>query len=170
MKSLVSSLRILVVLVIAGAALTMRAAAHDPTPAPQPANAGGITQIKLAHEGGTQPLTTTPAVGTPDRKYNPTLIAGTEPVEPGEMRVTILGSCDPFVKVAQACASVLIQVGNKECDFFFFDLGSGSLANFNGLKLPVAETTKLFLTHLHADHVGGPPPVFTAVSRRKDSF
>jgi len=152
-------------LVIAGTAVTMRGAADDPTPAPQPANAGGITQIKLAHEGGTQPLTTTPVVGTPDRKYNPTLIAGTEPVEPGAMRVTILGSGDPFVKVAQACASVLIQVGNKGRDFFFFDLGSGSLANFNGLKLPVAETNKLFLTHLHADHVGDIPTLIWSLAK-----
>jgi uncharacterized membrane protein len=27
---------------------------------------------KLAYEGGILPLTTTPVVGTPDRKYNPT--------------------------------------------------------------------------------------------------
>ncbi len=37
---------------------------------------------------------------------------------------------------------------------FFFDLGSGALANYDGLRLPVTATTKVFLTHLHADHVG----------------
>ena len=94
-----------------------------------------ITEIneftKLAYEGGTQPLTTTPAVGTPHRKYKATFEPGTEPLDPDEIRVTILGSGDPFVKSGQASASVRIEVGNEERDFFFFDLGSGALANFN---------------------------------------
>jgi ribonuclease Z len=141
---------------MAGAALACPVSADD---------TADITQIKLAHEGGTQPLATTPVVGTPDRDYPPTLVAGTEPVADGEVRVTILGSGDPFVKVAQACASVLIEVGNKERDIFLFDLGAGSLANFNGLKLPVAKTTKLFLTHLHADHVGDIPTLIWSLAK-----
>ncbi len=58
------------------------------------------------------------------------------------------------MRPAQASASVLIEVGNEDRDLFFFDLGSGALKNFNGLRLPVTATTKVFLTHLHADHVG----------------
>ncbi len=146
--------------VIAAAAMagqTFQAAARDATPEPQAAETADITRVQLAHEGGTRPLTITPVVGTPNRAFPLTLVAGTEPVADGEIRVNILGSGDPFVKVAQACASVLIEAGNKERDFFLFDLGAGSLANFNGLKLPVAKTTKLFLTHLHADHVGDIP-------------
>ena len=153
------------VILLVSTALAAQAVGSDAMPEPPGAKAGKITQIKLAHEGGTEPLTTTPVVGTPQRKYPPTLIAGTEPLEPGEMRVTILGSGDPFVKAAQACASVLIQVGNNERDFFFFDLGSGSLANFNGLKLPVSQTTKLFLTHLHADHVGDIPTLIWSLAK-----
>ena len=99
-----------------------------------------ITEInsstKLAYEGGTLPLTTTPVVGTPNRKYNSTFKPGTEQLDADEIRVTILGSGDPFVKKGQASPSVLIEVGNEQQDFFFFDLGSGSLANFNGLRLP----------------------------------
>jgi ribonuclease Z len=41
-------------------------------------------------------------------------------------------------------------------DLFFFDLGSGALANFSSL-MPVESTTKVFLSHLHADHVGDIP-------------
>ena len=112
---------------------------------------------ELACEGSNQPLTTTPVVGTPGRDYADVLAVGAEPVADGEVRATILGSGDPFVKKGQASASVLIEVGNRERDLFFFDLGSGSLANFTGLRLPVTDTTKVFLTHLHADHVGDLP-------------
>ena len=109
---------------------------------------------ELAFEGSGVPLTMTPVVGTPDHEYAAVLEPGRELLGPEEIRVTILGSGDPFVKKSQASASVLIEVGNDEHDVFFFDLGSGSLANFNGLGLPVTSTTKVFLTHLHADHVG----------------
>ena len=131
----------------------------------QGANAEINESTKLAYEGGTLPLTTTPVVGTPDRKYNATFTPGTEPLDRDEIRVTILGSGDPFVKASQASASVLVEVGNEEHDFFFFDLGSGALAHFNGLKLPVTATTKVFLTHLHADHVGDMPTLIWSLAK-----
>lgn len=120
---------------------------------------------ELAHEGSTSPLTTTPVVGTPAGPYAEVLAPGAESLAPDEIRVTILGSGDPFVKKSQASASVLIEVGNPEGDFFFFDLGSGSLANFNGLGLPVTSTTKLFLSHLHADHVGDVPTLLWSLAK-----
>jgi len=111
-------------------------------------------RTQLASEGSSVPLTSTPVVGTPGRTYAPVLEPGAEDLAPDEVRVTILGSGDPFVRPAQASASVLIEVGNEDRDLFFFDLGSGALKNFDGLRLPVTATTKVFLTHLHADHVG----------------
>jgi ribonuclease Z len=90
---------------------------------------------------------------------------GAEPLGTGEVRVTILGSGDPFVKKSQASASVLIEVGNEQHDFFFFDLGSGALANFNGLRMPVTAATKVFLTHLHADHVGDMPTLLWSLAK-----
>jgi ribonuclease Z len=109
---------------------------------------------ELAFEGSIQPLTTTPVAETRGLAYSSMVTHSAEPLAIDEMRVTILGSGDPFVKKGQASASVLVEVGNKEHDVFFLDLGSGSLANFNSLGLPVTSTTKVFLSHLHADHVG----------------
>jgi ribonuclease Z len=120
---------------------------------------------ELAHEGSGMPLTTTPVVGTPAGPYADVLSPGTERLASDEIRVTILGSGDPFVKKSQASASLLIEVGNAEGDFFFFDLGSGSLANFNGLGLPVTSTTKVFLSHLHADHVGDMPTLIWSLAK-----
>jgi len=119
---------------------------------------------ELAYEGG-EPLTTTPVVGTPSRSYGSVLAPGTEPVGADEIRVTVLGSGDPFVKHSQAAASLLIEVGNDERDFFFFDLGGGALRNFTGLGLPVTATTKVFLTHLHADHVGDVPTLVWSLAK-----
>jgi len=125
-----------------------------------------ITEMtELACEGSTEPLTTTPVAGTPDREYPSLVSHRAEQVAAGEMRVTILGSGDPFVKRGQASASVLVEVGNEQQDTFFLDLGSGSLANFNGLQLPVTSTTKVFLSHLHADHVGDMPTLLWSLAK-----
>src|SRR5690606_8864180 len=70
----------------------------------------------------------------------------------GELRVTVLGSGNPWVTRAQASASILVEVGNPARDLLLFDIGSGSLANYASLKLPVNLLDKVFLTHLHADH------------------
>jgi ribonuclease Z len=110
-------------------------------------------------------LSTTPVVGMPSGAPTSHLMAAAERVRDGEIRVTVLGSGDPFVKSSQACASLLIEVGNPERDLFFFDLGSGALANYNGLTLPVTAATKVFLTHLHADHVGDMPMMVWSMAK-----
>ncbi len=114
---------------------------NDPTPMPLPTFAGGTTAITL-----------TPVVGTPRREYAETFVPGAEPLEDGELRVTVLGSGNPWATRAQASASILVEVGNPERDLLVFDLGTGSLANYASLKLPVNLLDKVFLTHLHADH------------------
>jgi ribonuclease Z len=107
-----------------------------------------------AFAGGTKALTTTPVVGTPRRKYAEVFIPGEEKLEDGELRVTVLGSGNPWPTRAQASASILVEVGNPESDILVFDLGAGSLSNYAALKLPVNKINKLFITHLHADHMG----------------
>ena len=125
-----------------------------------------ITELtELACEGSGVPLTTTPVVGTPRRSYPGVLEPGAESLDADEVRVTVLGSGDPFVRPSQGSASVLIEVGNAERDVFFFDLGSGALANYDGLRLPVTATTKVFVSHLHADHVGDLPTLLWSLAK-----
>ena len=119
----------------------------------------------LAHLGGTAALTTTPVLGDPRVVRPEMFVPGTEELLAGEMRVTVLGSGDPWIRRSQASGSLLIEVGNPERDFFFFDLGSGSLANFNALSLPVEATTKVFLSHLHADHIGDIPGLVGSLAK-----
>ncbi|MBI0584365.1 MAG: MBL fold metallo-hydrolase [Methanomassiliicoccus sp.] len=110
---------------------------------PVPAFAGGMKVISL-----------TPVVGKLKRTYAEMYVPGEEEIEDNEMRVTVLGSGNPWVTRGQASASILIEIGNPERDLLVLDLGSGSLANYASLKLPVNKLNKVFLTHLHADHTG----------------
>lgn len=103
--------------------------------------------------GGKRAITTDPVVGSPDRTYPEVFVPGEEELEDGELRVTVLGSGNPWVTRAQASGSILVEVGNRERDLLIFDLGTGSLANFASLKLPVNALDKVFITHLHADHI-----------------
>ena len=105
-----------------------------------------------AFAGGTKAITRTPIVGKPRRAYAEMFVPDEEELEAGEMRVTVLGSGNPWVTRGQASASILVEIGNAERDLLVFDIGSGSLANYASLKLPVNKLNKVFLTHLHADH------------------
>jgi ribonuclease Z len=108
----------------------------------------------LSYLGGTRAVTLTPVVGTPRRPYAEAFVPGEEPLEDGALRLTVLGSGNPWPTRAQSSASVLVEVGNPERDILVFDLGTGAVANYASLKLPVNALDKVFITHLHADHMG----------------
>ena len=119
----------------------------------------------LARGASTAPIATSAVVGTPSLAYGTVFVPGAEQLAPGELRVTVLGSGDPWIRRSQASGSLLVEVGNAEKDFFFFDLGSGALANFDALGLPVEHTTKVFLSHLHADHIGDIPGLMGSLAK-----
>ncbi|MGD0280916.1 MAG: MBL fold metallo-hydrolase [Dissulfurispiraceae bacterium] len=67
-----------------------------------------------------------------------------------EMRITFLGtSCIP--RLSQECNSIFVEVGSG--DQFVFDCGTGIAAKYNALGIPMSKMDKIFLTHLHADHM-----------------
>ncbi len=76
----------------------------------------------------------------------------TEALGVDEMRVTALGTGTPNFRRSQASASWLVELGNGEK--FIFDIGTGSLANLGALEIPYTYLDKIFISHLHVDHIG----------------
>jgi ribonuclease Z len=67
------------------------------------------------------------------------------------IKVTLLGTAPgPPVRVGRAGISTLVEVAGER---FLFDAGYGSLARLVETGLPMDAVSKLFLTHLHSDHV-----------------
>ena len=96
--------------------------------------------------GGT---VTDPAGVAPDRYvYYP----GTEALAEDEIRVIACGTGMPAARRGQAATCYLVETGNG--DKFIFDIGSGSMANLAALMIPYQYLDKVFLTHLHTDHMG----------------
>jgi ribonuclease Z len=73
-----------------------------------------------------------------------------EDLDPGEMRISFLGSSFT-ARRAQAMNSVFIEVGTGQS--FVFDLGSGTISQYTAMGIPSSRMTRVFLTHLHADHM-----------------
>jgi len=69
-----------------------------------------------------------------------------------EIRLTCCGSGNPIVRRGQAATSWLVEIGNG--DKLVFDVGGGSVQNLWSLGIPPEHLNRLFLTHLHLDHVG----------------
>jgi ribonuclease Z len=77
---------------------------------------------------------------------------GTEALAEDEIRVVACGTGMPAARRGQAATCYLVETGNG--DKFIFDIGSGSMANLAALMIPYQYLDKVFLTHLHTDHMG----------------
>jgi ribonuclease Z len=97
---------------------------------------------------------TPPVAWSPTKPYpkHDVYYPGTEELKPDEMRVIALGSGMPMPRLKQAAACFLIELGNGEK--FIFDMGTGSLERIYALGIPLDYIDKVFLTHLHMDHMG----------------
>jgi ribonuclease Z len=82
----------------------------------------------------------------------------TEPLGVEEMRVIALGTGSPNFRRSHASASWLVELGNG--DKFIFDIGTGSLANLGALEIPYTYLDKVFVSHLHIDHIGDMDSMF----------
>jgi ribonuclease Z len=65
----------------------------------------------------------------------------------------------PFQRPAQAAPSFLVELGNG--DKFLFDIGTGAAERLSALQIPYDYLNKVFLGHLHADHIGDLPALWS---------
>ncbi len=73
------------------------------------------------------------------------------------LRVTLLGTGGPPPILDRFGPSTLVEAGGRK---FLFDAGRGALQRLFQLKIPFADISGLFLTHLHSDHVVGIPDLW----------
>ena len=70
---------------------------------------------------------------------------------PNTLKVVLLGTgVGPLVNLQQFGASTLIEAGSIR---LLFDCGRGATARLTQVGVPVGSIDRLFLTHLHSDHV-----------------
>jgi len=84
--------------------------------------------------------------------------SGIVPLGATEMRITFLGSSLPPRTLGQRMMSIFVEVGwdstrGQPLDQFVFDCGSGVAANYGAMNIGPGRMDKIFLTHLHADHM-----------------
>ncbi len=106
----------------------------------------GLTTAQSLAAGG---VVRSPTGTAPDRYvYYP----GTEELGRAEIRITACGTGLPAARRGQAATCFLIETGNG--DKFLFDIGTGSMANIAAMMIPYQFLDKVFLSHLHTDHMG----------------
>ena len=66
------------------------------------------------------------------------------------MRVTLLGTGSPRPEVHRSGPAVLIEAGGE---FLIFDAGRGIVQRLRQMDVPLSDINKVFITHLHADHI-----------------
>ncbi|MEE8094586.1 MAG: guanitoxin biosynthesis MBL fold metallo-hydrolase GntH [Gammaproteobacteria bacterium] len=106
--------------------------------------------LSLASSANAQPAAR--AGGSAESKPN-AWYPRTEKVAPDEMFVVALGTGMPTpITRAQKSAAWYVELGNG--DIFLFDCGTGSAENLFALRPDMARVNKVFVSHLHTDHVG----------------
>lgn len=73
------------------------------------------------------------------------------------LKVTLLGTGYPRPVMERFGPSILVEAGKEK---LLFDCGRGATQRLYQLKVSFADTTALFLTHLHSDHTVGIPDFY----------
>lgn len=79
---------------------------------------------------------------------------GGDPLKDGMIRVTLLGTGSPTPSLERFGPSTLVEAGDSK---LLFDCGRGVTQRLLQIDEPFPRIDKLFLTHLHSDHVVGIP-------------
>ena len=87
-----------------------------------------------------------------DGNYPASYFPNTELLGSDEMRITALGTGMPNQTRAAVSIAYLVELGNG--DKFLFDIGSGSAERISSLQIPYSFLDKVFIGHLHGDHIG----------------
>jgi ribonuclease Z len=115
----------------------------------------GVCLTVIFMMGAQSAVMPSPVKPTSDREvYYP----NTEALGADEMRVIACGTGMPTTRAAQAAACFLVELGNG--DKFIFDIGSGSAERISSLQIPYDYLDKIFVGHLHADHIGSLAEIF----------
>jgi ribonuclease Z len=84
-----------------------------------------------------------------------TFAQGASAVPTKDVRVTLLGTASgPRAFVDKAGISTLVEAGGER---LLFDAGRGSMQRLVQAGFPMNAVTRVFLTHLHSDHIIGLP-------------
>ena len=76
------------------------------------------------------------------------------------LKVVLLGTgLGPIVNLEQYGASTLVEAGGQR---LLFDCGRGAIMRLAQAGVPIGSVTRLFLTHLHSDHVLAIPDLLLA--------
>ena len=79
------------------------------------------------------------------------LSAQSSPAPSEGLRITLLGTgSGPAVNLEQFGASTLVEAGSER---FLFDSGRGATLRLVEAGVPIGSVARVFLTHLHSDHV-----------------
>ena len=88
-------------------------------------------------------------------------------------KLTLLGTGTPNPTIKRFGAAILVQAGGKN---LLFDAGRGVTQRLFQAKMPFGKIDRVFLTHLHSDHVVGIPDLWLTgwlgapFARRKGPF
>ncbi len=74
-----------------------------------------------------------------------------------DIRLTLLGTGVPTPVIARFGPGILVEAGGEN---LLFDAGRGALLRLSQLQPPLREVRKVFLTHLHSDHIVGLPDLW----------